>query len=114
MVDTCTITRDTEVFVNEDTGGTTRTTATIYSGKCRIQQRTPAGARPADVGEAYRLMLGRELQLPMATSAGIKVGDKVTMTASRDADLVGKTFRVRELAGKTDATARRLGVEEVT
>ncbi len=114
MVDTCAITEDTVISTNPDNGVQTITTPTIYSGPCRIQQHVPGGARPADVGEVYKLMLRLELQLPI-TATGLKVGQKVTITVSaNDPDLVGRVLLIRELAHKTDATARRVGVEEVT
>jgi uncharacterized protein DUF6093 len=114
MVDTCTITRAATTFTNPDTGQTTTSTTTVYTGACRVQQRVPGGARTTDVGEAHQLMLRMEVQLPMSVT-GVKVGDTVTVTASvHDADLAGRRFRVRELAHKTEATARRLGVEEIT
>jgi hypothetical protein len=46
---------------------------------------------------------------------GIASDDLVTITASLlDADLVGRTFRVRELGHKSHMTARRVQLEEVT
>lgn len=114
FIDTCTITRVTSVVTDPDTGVQTPTTETVYEGVCRVQQRSPGGARPADAGEAYLLMLQMELQLPNSAT-GIVVGDVATITASvNDVDLVGREFRVRELAHKSEATARRIGVEEVT
>lgn len=114
MVDTCVITRSTATFTNPDTAEQAYETTTIYTGRCRIQQRTSADARPADVGEAHDLMLRLELQIPM-TVTGVQVADSVTVTASaHDPDLAGRTFRIRELAHKTHATARRIGIEEVT
>lgn len=114
MVDTCAITRVTSHATNPDTGVVTPTVATIYTGVCRIQQRTAGDARTADAGEAYQLLLRMELQLPNSAT-GIAVGDVATITASvNDADLVGRQFRVRELAHKSEATSRRLGVEEAT
>lgn len=116
MVDTCTVTRITATGTDQDTGVQTTSTAGVYSGRCRVQQRVPGGARPADVGEAFQLMLRLEVQVPVsAATAGIRVGDLVTITASvNDPDLTGRVLRVRELAHKSEATARRLGVEEVT
>lgn len=114
MVDTCTITEDTVTSTNQDTGVQTISTATIYSGPCRVQQHVPGGARPSDVGEAYKLMLRLEVQLPMSAT-GLRVGQKVRIDSSlSDPDLTGRVVRIHELAHKTDATARRIGVEEVT
>lgn len=114
MVDTCRITRVTGTVTDPDTGVVTPGYTTIYEGVCRVQQRSASDARPADAGEAYLVLLRLELQLPNSAT-GIAVGDTATITASvNDADLVDREFRVRELAHKSEATARRLGVEEVT
>jgi uracil-DNA glycosylase len=114
MVDACTITRITATSTDPDTGVQTPTTETVYEGACRVQQRSPGGARAAEAGEASLLMLRMEIQLPNS-AVGIAVGDTATITASAsDADLVDREFRVRELAHKSEATARRIGVEEVT
>jgi hypothetical protein len=45
---------------------------------------------------------------------GLEVGDEITITASRDPDLVGRAFLARDLFHKTDLTARRVGVTERT
>lgn len=114
MADTCRITRVTGTVTDPDTGVQEVGYTLIYEGVCRVQQRSASGARPADAGEAYLLMLRLELQLPNSAT-GIAVGDTATITACvNDADLVVREFRVRELAHKSEATARRLGVEEVT
>lgn len=114
MVDSCTIRRTTAVVTNPDTGATTPTYSALYAGKCRIQQ-PQAIARPHDVGENYLLIARLEIQLPVAGTAGLLVGDEVTITAAtRDPDLVGRVFLVQELPRKTDATARRVSVIERT
>lgn len=114
MVDTCAITRVTGHTTDPDTGVQTPTVADIYTGACRIQQHVPGGARPADVGEAYQLLLRLEVQLPV-TVTGVAVSDTVTITAAaHDTDLVDRVFRVRELMHKTHPSARRIGVEELT
>lgn len=113
MVDACTITRVTGRTTNTTTGAVTQTTSTIYTGACRIQQHQ-AQAQREDVAEDHLLLLRLEVQVPM-TVTGVEVGDRVTITASaRDADLVGRVLLVRELAHKTDATARRIGCVEKT
>lgn len=116
MVDTCTITRANVTGVNMQTGEQTMTTTTVYTGPCRVQQRVPGGARSTTAGAAELLMLRLEVQLPVsADTDGLKAGDKVTITAAAsDPDLTGRVLLVRELAHKSEATARRLGVEEVT
>lgn len=114
MVDTCTIRRRTAVTTNPDTGAVTPIylSPDPYAGKCRVQQSL-AQAEQHDVSEDYLLQLRLVLQLPMSVT-GLLVGDEVTLTASRDPDLVGRAFLIRDLFHKTDATARRVGVIERT
>jgi hypothetical protein len=83
-----------------------------YTGRCRMQQSL-AQADQHDAGQDYVLLVRFVLQLPM-TVVGVRVGDEVTITASRDPDLVGRVFLVRDLFHKTDASARRVGVTERT
>jgi len=114
MTTTCTITRVTGETTNPVTAVITPTTVTVYSGKCRMQQRSvdPSQEQP---GQAFVRLVPFELQLPVTTSTGIRAEDLVTVTASEhDPDLVGRTFRVTGLAHKEEATARRIRCEEVT
>jgi hypothetical protein len=115
MVDACTIRRPSgSGTTNPVTGVPSQTYTTLYTGKCRIQQQV-AIARPHDVGEDKVWLVRFDLQLPMATSAGLEVGDRVTITTSvNDPDLTGRVFAVNELAHKTEATSRRIGIIEVT
>lgn len=112
MVDTCTIRRATGSTLDDFSGETVTTWTSLYAGKCRIQQGI-AQAAEQDVGEDYRLQLRMVLQLPIAVT-GLDVGDEVTVTASRDPDLIGRAFLIRDLFHKTDATARRVGMTEGT
>jgi hypothetical protein len=115
MGDACTIRRENSSDTTDPvTGVGTRTYTTIYIGKCRIQQQA-AIARPHDVGENKVWLVRFDLQLPVATSADLQVGDQVTITASvNDPDLVGRVFAVNELAHKSEATSRRVGIIEET
>lgn len=113
MVDTCTIRRRTGEATNAETGQIIPTYATLYSGKCRIQQQKE-GSVPQNAGEAYIRMLPLQVQLPMSVT-GLAVGDEVTVDASvHDGDLPGRVFIVRDLAHKSHATARRVTCEERT
>ena len=114
MVDTCTITRTTSEATNEDSGVVTPTTATVYTGRCRVQQsQLGADSVPSDPGEVYVRMVAFEAQVPMSVT-GLRVGDRITVTASaHDADLVGRVFVVLGLAHGTHKTARRLQVQEI-
>ncbi len=114
MVDRCTIRRRTGE-TTDDAGHVTLTYGPpdpVYTGRCRVQQ-PDTQAREETPGEAYVLMLRRELQLPIAV-VGLAAGDEVTIDASVDPDLPGRTFVIRDLAGKTHATSRRVQVEEAT
>ena len=115
MADACTIRREnTSDTTDPVTGVGTTTYSTIYAGKCRVQQQA-AIARPHDVGEDKIWLVRFDLQLPVATSAGLQVGDQVTITAAvNDPDLVNRVFTVNELAHKSELTARRVGIIEVT
>lgn len=115
MNDAVTITRITGQTTNTQTGAVTNTTSTIYTGQAKVQQLVSGGlARPASVGEAQVWQLPLHVHVPM-TVTGVNVGDIVTVTASvLDPDLVGRSFWVKELFHKSYATARRLGLEEVT
>lgn len=114
MADTCTIRRRTGETTSSTSGVITPTylSPDPYSGKCRMQQSI-AQAAQHDAGEDYTLLVRFELQLPM-TVTGLEVGDEVTITASQDADLTGRTFLIRDLFHKTNASARRVGVTERT
>jgi hypothetical protein len=112
MVDTCAITRVGTRTTDTTTAVVTTPTTTLYTGKCRIQQ-AQAQAQREDIGEDHLLLLRLEVQLPMSLT-GLAVGDRITITASLDGDLVGRVFRVHDLAHKTHATARRPQCLEVT
>lgn len=113
MIDVCVIRRVTGAITNPSTGERVPTYATPYTGPCRIQQRA-AVAGGQNAGEDYVLLLRLEVQLPM-TVTGLQVGDQVTITASaHDADLVGRVFRVHDLAHKSEATSRRVQCVEET
>lgn len=111
MTDACTIQRG-GARTTDANGDVTQPTTTIYVGKCRIQQAI-AQAQREDVGEDHLLLLRLEVQLPMSVT-GLEVGDRITITASGDADLVGRVFLAHDLAHKTEATARRVQCLERT
>lgn len=112
MVDTCTIARSENGTVDENTGRIARAEVTIYNGACRVQNQR-AQSRAEEVGEDRALLLPMEIQLP-TSATGLCVGDRITITASvNDPDLVGRVFAIRDLAHKSEATARRVRAEEV-
>ena len=112
MQDTCTIRRRT----GESTGPggvVSDTYDVLYSGKCRVQQ-ADAQATEQSPGEAFVLMLRWVVQLPVSV-AGLQTEDEITIDSSvHDPDLPGRVLLIRDLAHKTHATARRVGVQERT
>lgn len=113
MVDACTITRTTGTPTTDpETGASSSTTTTVYTGKCRIQQ-VASGASGQNVAEANVYQVAHILQLPMSVT-GVRVEDVATVTVSIDPDLVGRKFWIRAVAEGTHKTARRLPIELVT
>jgi hypothetical protein len=115
MTDACTVQHLTGSTTDQDTGVVTPDNDTVYTGRCKIQQATPAAA-PTDVGQAAVFVGQLQLHLPVTTeTAGVAPDDLVTVTACvLDASLVGKTFRLRGPAHKSYATARRFPLVEVS
>lgn len=113
MVDTCTVRRRTGSATDRDTGASSPTYSTLYSGACMVQNSRPL-SRPTDAGQDFLLILRLDVYFPI-TVTGLQVGDEITITASvHDPDLPGRTFRIHDLAHKSFATARRVGVIEKT
>jgi hypothetical protein len=86
----------------------------IYEGKCRVQDRRDRdGADGA--GERDQRIGGRSLHLPINGSAGVSVRDIVTILANPDDEaLTGRVFTIDGRHEKSQATARRLPIVEVT
>jgi hypothetical protein len=116
MESTCTITKQATGSVDPTTALRTQTTATVYSGKCRL--RFPTGA--ADDIDAAAQILARQtptVSIPVeaAGSGDVRPDMILTITANPlDPSLVGIRFRVRGIQFQTHATARRLQVELIT
>lgn len=115
MVDTCTITRVTAISTDPVTGHTTPTVESIYSGACRFQEVMAFSRDTSPTPDDPQLMRYRVLQLPVDGTDGIQQGDLVVCNTSvNDPDLVGTHMVVRDESSKSEATSRRLGVEEAT
>lgn len=114
MQDACTVQHVTSLSTDQETGVVTPTYSTVYTGKCKIQQPSPATA-PTDVGEAAVFVGQLQLQLPVTTAtAAVSPDDLVTITGCvLDTSLVGQTFRLRGPAHKSYLTARRFPMIEV-
>jgi hypothetical protein len=115
MVDACTITRVTATTTDRDTGQPSETVSTIYTGPCRVQELFGFSRDLAAAPDQPQLARYRVLQLPVITSEDVRAGDQVIITGCvNDPDLVGLAMVVRDQSGKSEATARRVGIEEIT
>jgi hypothetical protein len=114
MVDTCTIRRPAGQTSDELSGTTVMTylNPDPYAGSCRFRQGKAQG-REEVVGEDHLVLLRQELQLPLRVT-GLQVGDEVTCNSSRDPDLAGRQFVIRDLMHQTDSTSRRVQITERT
>lgn len=115
MRDTCRITRAGEK-VWDEASMTYKPAApqTVYEGKCGLLNPYRAPTTASTPGQVQTVQLAR-LSLPVEESLGVKEGDKVEyLTSESDPDLPGTHFTVAGGAHQSDATARRLPVEEVS
>lgn len=112
-LDTCTVTRVTVGTLNQSTGMHATSSATIYTGPCRIKREQ---ARDTSAGEAPAEVARPVLVLPWTAtgSAALLPGDVVTLTAAQDSALLAEPLTVVGPAHGTTSTARRYLVEEVT
>lgn len=114
MVDACTITRVTGPpgELDPDTGiRDPAPTATVYSGKCRVQTYEPQESTPDSGAHAYTV---QRYAIHVPVGANAQVDDDITVTAAvMDPGLVGRRYVVTALLHKTFATANRLAVEEI-
>jgi len=113
MLDTCLVRRLTGTVTDATTGAVTPSYATVYSGACRFQQRSTSSATPVRAGQAPIFLSELELHLPAGTT-GLDSDDLVTAVTSRNADLLGRAWHVRQLGHKTYVSAHRYSLSEVT
>lgn len=111
MMDACTVEHQTGNAPGGTGGVVTPAWTTVYTGPCRIKMAGTGS--PTDSGETTTAVLSMEVHLPIATSGDVDHGDRITITAAlNDPQLVGRTFRVAAKQLKSEATARRISVEE--
>lgn len=111
---TCTITRagaGERVFDVETNDYTEPTPTTVYTGPCKVR-RTARSGDDVDAGE--RRLREQDLEVTVPADTAVDESDAVTVTASPDPDLVGKTLRVTDVLSDDWQVNRRLAVEEVT
>lgn len=115
FTDSCRIWRELDPpDSNPLTGEVTAQQVDIYVGPCRVQQSAAPWAGPATVGTAALRLAALELQIPVAGTDGIKVNDRVTITAcGHDVELIGRELVVVGEHHASHKTARRLPLQEV-
>lgn len=85
----------------------------IYDGPCRLRSLT-ARVTTSDVQGQILAAQQLVLALPVLTSGGIRMGDRVEITdGGEDPTLVGRRFTIRGLHSQTQATAHRFPIEEL-
>lgn len=105
MVDACTVTRTTVGALNESTGVYAETTATVYTGRCRVK---PAATATIDAAGIAVDTARPTLDLPWSETGLVQPGDRVTITTGPLAGTVAEVFA--EVAGST-MTKRRYTLE---
>lgn len=113
MESTCVIRRGTAEAIDHATGLASDTTATIYTGPCRVKF---AFARVTEVQAAGQTVADQRpiLSLPVGSpgSGDVRTNDVAEiLTNPMDPDLVGVKFRVAGVHSQSQATARRFPVE---
>jgi hypothetical protein len=112
MIDKCQIRRQIGHTTDTFSGTQIPEYGDVYVGPCRVQQRLTQSENQ-QAGQQAMLFLAVEVQIPMSVT-NVSVGDEMRMLESRDDDLPSRVFIVRDLAHKTDASARRIQAIERT
>lgn len=112
LPDECQITREGGApSLDADTGDLDYpAVVTIYSGACRVR---PGGTaeQEAVVGDLHET-LGDYVATVPHSAAGIEIDDFLTVTASSDADMIGRDFRVVHVGWSSWQIDRRLALED--
>lgn len=128
MTDVCVITRPpaTPGEFDDETGEYTPDPGLViygptiepHRGKCRLQIRSvgfSTTVAESETGGQTVIVQEADLQLPIAGTAGIAIGDVAKMTVvTEDPDLAGHELTVKARFDKSHAVMRRMRVEEVT
>ncbi|MEV4246967.1 DUF6093 family protein [Streptosporangium canum] len=110
MRDTCTVERKTGAPVFDDsTGQYVQEWAPVHSGQCRVKPRSHS---EAEFGEREVTLHSYIVVLPWDATPEIHREDRLTVTASDDAWLIGRPLEVIDVGYAGTATARRLVVED--
>lgn len=110
MTSTARVERILGVTADPLTGADVVTAATVHAAlACRVKASESA-IQPRDVAGADIPERPDQLHFPWDT-AGLEVGQRATVTASRNPILVGKVYRLVRSHVGDDTTAQRWGVE---
>lgn len=109
---TCTVTRAAagRTFNPTTNAYTSSAPATIYAGDCMVR-RTDRSGNDTEAGEREVRIQDLEVKLPADTA--VAEGDDITITASPDPALVGKTLKVTGVLSDDWQISRLVAVEEV-
>lgn len=111
MTDACTVTRVTAHVYNPATQAYADTVATVYTGPCRLKVWRGGEAQAAETEVNVQRYY---LDLPLTGAIpGVARRDTVTVTASLNAALVGRTLVVTDVETETTDTALRSTCEFV-
>lgn len=115
LTDTATVTREGTATTSRADGRVSRSTTTIYVGRCLITAASGSDTEEKEPGRKLRAEDDYRCRLPVAASSdetgdpgGVAVGDIVTVDDSGDPALEGRTFRVQTVIAQTYASSRRL------
>lgn len=112
LPDACTIDRQTANTFDPDTNIVTSGWAVIWSGPCDIQ--IGAGATPVVIDNAAEpVVVLRGLAKIPASVTDVEEGDRLTVTTSRDARLVGSHLAISAVQMDTTPALRVLNVSDV-
>ena len=110
MTSTAHVERILGVAADPLTGADVVTAATVHAAlPCRVKASVSA-IQPRDVAGVDVPERPDQIHFPWDT-AGLEVGQRVTVTASRNPILVGRVYRLVRSHIGDDATAQRWGVE---
>jgi hypothetical protein len=110
MRDTCVIERRSGApTLNQSTGELTQPWTQIYSGRCRGK---PRSSKEAEWGEHEVTLHQYVVVLPWDATPQIRREDRLTVTASDDAWLIGRHLEVIAVSLAGTSTARRILVED--
>ncbi|MCC5574478.1 hypothetical protein IMZ11_02330 [Microtetraspora sp. AC03309] len=112
MVDSCRIERKTGSSFNEASGAVTEMWVEVYAGRCRV--KGGSSGRDAQYGEGEVTLHRYEVRIPWDAVAEIKRCDRLTITASDDAWVIGRHLEVIDVTYTGTSTARKISAEDRT